>query len=306
VAPGEGIRGNITAIEERQETGQGVDRVATHLHASSGYFEAIGLDVVAGRTFDEARSGRLFEAMVSERFARALGYRPEEIIGRHLRLGTIWFEPTPREIVGVVRDFRMRGPEETFSNLVYLPIVDLRANWLYLVVKSRATAEMILPGVRKAIARIDPELPLYNVMTFDDMRRTYFADRRFTMSMMMTFGVLAFCLAIIGLYSVVAYLVQLRTREIGIRMALGASPARVRAEVMSSGVRYAVAGIVLGVALAVGLFRLASSYVHGLGQIDPASVVVLSAAVAAVAAAATWLPALRATQVDPIAALRAE
>ena len=142
--------------------------------------------------------------------------------------------------------------------------------------------------------------------TVDEIRETYLADRRFTMSMMLAFGALAFGLSIVGLYSVISYLVQLRTRELGIRIALGASAARVRGEVLASGTLHAAAGIVVGIAGAVALFRLATAYVHGLGEIDPATVAMLAAVIIVIAVAASWIPAHRATRINPVDALRAE
>jgi ABC-type antimicrobial peptide transport system permease subunit len=139
-----------------------------------------------------------------------------------------------------------------------------------------------------------------------DVRASRLADRRFAMTATVTFSTLALGLSVLGLYGVLAHLVQQRTKEIGIRMALGASAVRLRCSVLSSGARHAVAGVVGGIVCGLGLWKLVAAQVPGLGHIDAEIVAVISGILLVVALAATWIPARRATRVNPVDALRAE
>jgi len=141
---------------------------------------------------------------------------------------------------------------------------------------------------------------------FDDIRRAYLADRRFAMTMMSAFGALAFVLTAVGLYGVIAYLVQLRTREIGIRMALGASASAVRWQILRTGLLLSLSGIAIGcLAASVGGGILRAS-IPGLAGVDPVEMAILAVGLVAVSVRATWLPAARATRVDPLITLRGE
>lgn len=286
------------------------ERTAPFLCATPGYFAALGIDVVAGRTFDRTdRPGARRVAIVSQLFARAVGLQPAQIVGRRLNLA--WpSDPKPMwgEIVGVVRDVRLRGPESPFEPAVYLPFAQepIRSGVTHVVVKAAADPRALVPAIRQAAARVDPNLPLYNLRRFDDIRAAYLAERRFAMTMMLVFGGLAFGLAAVGLYGVITYLVQLRTREIGIRLAIGASPSRVRRQVLLSGLLHAGGGIAIGAACAIALSRLVAASVPGVGRVDPATLALLAGAIVLVAVVAAWVPARRATLVDPALTLRAE
>jgi ABC-type antimicrobial peptide transport system permease subunit len=153
---------------------------------------------------------------------------------------------------------------------------------------------------------VDPNVPLYDIRTFDQIREAHVRDRRFVMTMLSWFGGLAFVLAVLGLYAVVSYLVHLRTREIGIRMAMGATTEAVRTSVIANGVTHCLAGVVLGVAFALGLSQLLSSRLRDFGELDLMTLSVVSAAFLACAALAAWVPARRATLIDPVQALRFE
>jgi ABC-type antimicrobial peptide transport system permease subunit len=271
---------------------------------TAGYFHAIGLDVVAGRPFNAAdHQGAPRVAIVSERVARVLGLEPRELIGRTVQGG----RRSSATIVGVSRDVLMHGPQRTVNMLLYEPIAQSPAyGTTFLVVKTTTPPAGLASAVRTALLKIDSDLPVYNVRTFDEIRAGFVAERRFAMTVMSAFGLLATLLAGIGLYGVLSYLVQLRTREIGIRMALGASPRIVRAQVVRSGLLLGAAGLALGAAAAYGATHLLASRVPG---IEPAGAVLIAAAAVSMlllTAAVTWIPARRATRVDPVVALRAE
>jgi putative ABC transport system permease protein len=190
---------------------------------------------------------------------------------------------------------------------IYVPFAQAPINATgYVVAKAGPRPEQLIPAIRMIVSRIDPALPLYNIRTFDEVRARYLTGRRFAMTTMVAFGGLALGLAGVGLYGVISYLVRVRTREIGIRMALGASPAVVGRQVITSGALHAIGGIAIGVTSALGSWKLVSAYVPGLGQVDGVNLAALSAAVFAVSISAVWLPARRAARVDPVVALRCE
>jgi ABC-type antimicrobial peptide transport system permease subunit len=175
-----------------------------------------------------------------------------------------------------------------------------------LVVRAKDDPVALLPSVRAVISRLDATVPLYNIQTFDEITATLLADRRFAMIMLTIFAGLGFVLAIVGLYGVLSYLVQMRTREIGIRLAIGASHSRIRRQVLGNGLAHAALGILLGGGVAAASFRVVASRVPGLGAPDPAIISGVAMVIAAVAVLATWIPAARATRIDPALTLRAE
>jgi predicted permease len=276
--------------------------------ATAGYFEALGIDLLAGRTFTTGdRPGGPPVAVVSEGFARAFEFAPSEIIGRHTNAAGMMERRESREIVGVVRDVRFHGPERDFSTSVYVPCSERPPFGSgKVVVKADADPRTLVPAVRRAAAALDPQLPLYDVRTFDEIRAEYLADRRLAMTTTSAFGGLAFSLAMVGLYGVLSYLVQLRTREIGIRLAFGASPSRVQRDVLAAGLSQAAVGAAIGVASTLALSRLAWSGIAGLEEMDYTSLLALVVTVGGVAAIASWIPARRATRVDPVQSLRFE
>jgi putative ABC transport system permease protein len=303
---GEALR--IGIAERPEDIGQG-NRYASRLCASPGYFATVGIDLLAGRRFEAFdRPGSSKVAIVSAGYARALGLGPTEILGRHATVGGMMEAASWAEVVGVVRDVRAFGPESPFAAGIYQPFADAPplSNSLHVVVRSKTDRQRLVPAIRAAAARLDGNLPLYNIRTFDEIRGVFLAERRFAMVLMLIFGGLAFGLAVLGLYGVINYLVQLRTREIGVRIAIGATPAVVRGEVLASGVLHVGVGIAIGFLATFASWRLVSAYVPRLGRLDPINLVVLAMAIIVVSVAATWVPAWRATRVDPVRALRCE
>jgi putative ABC transport system permease protein len=284
---------------------QGAESFVMGISVTPGYFRAIGLDVVAGRPFnqgDHQHAPRV--AIVSERVARVLGLDPHDLLGRPVQGG----RQTQAIIVGIVRDVLMGGPgQSTPMMLLYEPMAQSPGyGTTFIAVKSSTPPAGQAAAVRTTMAGIDPDVPLYNVRTFDEVRAAFIADRRFAMTMMGGFGLLATLLAGIGLYGVLTYLVQLRTREIGIRMALGASPFAVRWQVVRSGLAHGVAGLTLGAAAAYAASQFLVSRIPG---IEPAGATLVAGAAASLlvlCAVVTWLPARRATSINPVLALRAE
>lgn len=309
--PGEpdgGVVGTLIGVVGRPWQPSGDQRWADELTATPGYFEAIGIDVIAGRTFDASdRMGARPVVVVSEGYARALGVEAAELLGEQVDTSSVG-RARYAEIIGVVRDVRLQGPEGDFRAALYRSFLQ-RPSWWNLrhaVVKGHSDPGALAAAARAAIAAVDPGLPLDNVRTFDEVIAQHLEDRRLAMATMLAFGGLALLLASAGLYAVLAYLVRLRRREIGVRLALGAAPARVRREVLASGVRHALAGCMVGLAGCAAILRLASAGVAGVGPFDLGNAVLVSCSIGVVAVLATWMPAARATRVDPVSVLRVE
>jgi predicted permease len=286
--------------------GGSVTNSALHLLATPGYFSALGIDVLAGRAFDDTdRADSTLTTIVSESFVRAFGRTVRDILGRRVNV-SLTMTPRWAEVIGVVSNVRMQGPETDVQPAVYVPFAQSPIGATGFVVVKARLAPAPAPSIRSVVGRIDPNLPLYNVRTFGEIRSQYLAPRRFAMTTMVSFGSVAFGLAALGLYGVISYLVRLRTREIGIRIAIGAPPALVRRQVIGSGALHAVAGIAIGLVASLGLWRIVSAHVHGVGRLDWAGSGVLCALVFLVSISAAWLPARRAAATDPLVALRSE
>ena len=282
---------------------------AVVLSASPGYFAAAGLDVVAGRPFG-AGDDHLGQpaALVSEGFADALGVSPSRLIGATLAGRAAPGEGRPETIVGVVRDVRLHGPDYPAAVAIYLPF-DVKLPVFgpaHIVVRGTGDPVSLAPLLRAAVTALDPDVPLHDIQTFDAIRARLLADRRLAMGTMLVFAGLALALSVVGIYAVTSYLVQHRTREIGIRLAIGASQGAICRDVLRRGAGPALAGILVGAGVSVMLGRIAVSRVPGLEDVGAGMLVALGGGLLAVAFVATLLPALRAMRIDPVKTLRAE
>jgi ABC-type antimicrobial peptide transport system permease subunit len=212
------------------------------------------------------------------------------------------------QIVGVVEDTKIEGLDETPEAFVYRPLVQPAGPFglssSVLVVRTAGDLKPLLASLRDEIRAVDPAVPVSNVNTFAWQVRALVMPQRMGATLFGVFALLALTLAAIGIYGVVSYVAQLRTREIGIRIALGADRARIRALVLRQGAIPIAAGIVLGLLLAMAGSRLAASFLRGVSARDPLTYVSVAALLGAIAFLATWLPARRAAELDPIRALR--
>ena len=299
---GIGGRINIEGLPEQK-----VESYALLVSASAGYFRTLGVDLLAGRTFTPADGPAAPPvAIVSERVAQAYGLEPSQLIGRRIQ-DAARDKPTFSEIVGVVRDVRHRGPEGQPGAQLYRPREQNPSfGTLYVAVKGSRPVRDIVADVRAAVTSVDASLPPYNVRTFDEIRASYVAERRFAMMLMLAFAILTTALAAIGLYGVMSYLVQLRTREIGIRISLGATSGSVLRDTMVRGLWYAITGVLAGGAAAAVLSRVVISKVPGLQALDVSTLGAAATTMLALAACTVWMPARRAARIDPVEALRRE
>jgi putative ABC transport system permease protein len=270
-----------------------------------GYFGAAGMRVQRGRDFtprDDARSTPV--AVVNEAFARAM-FPGEEPLGRRVRS---WRdENVLREIVGVVGDVRYFGVGDEIRPLFYVPY--RQDPWSSMTVTVRAAGGppgALAAPLRSVLQALDGDLAAGSLQTMEQIRATSIAQPRFNTVLLSLFAALALLLAAVGLYGVMSYSVALRTREIGLRMALGARAADVLRLVLRRTVVLLGAGIAAGIAGALGVTRLMAGLLYEVGPGDPAAFLGGTLLLAAVALLAGWLPARRATRVDPMTALRSE
>jgi predicted permease len=283
-----------------------------------GFFDAMGMRLLAGRDISERDGpGSPHVAVVSEAFVR------EYFAGRNPIGGTFRFINTPQpstelyEIIGVVSDMKYQSAREEVDPTFYIPLLQFtpldagesRVAQLYpraLVVRAAGNAAAVAEEVRAALRKAEPDMPVGSVVTMRErIDRSLTQDHTLT-SLSVAFGILALVLACVGLYGLMAHAVARRTREFGIRMALGAPSRSVLAMVLGEGMRLVAIGLVIGIPVVWGSVRLAASQFYGIGTYDPLSIATAAAVLALVAALAGYLPARRATAVDPLVALRHE
>ena len=266
------------------------------------YFRAIGIPLRAGRLFEE-RDGEHFVALVSAHTAARV-WPGVDVLGRRFYLGD--GHGPLFEIVGVVGDIRGVSLNRAPSDTIYLPYWQRSDSQISLVVRMAAARTGVGPEIRAALRRLDPEMPVPALRTMDELVSDSLAQRRFQMVLVLLFAAAALLLASLGIYGVVSYSVGQRTGEMGIRLALGAAPGRIRALVLRQAMMPAAAGLAAGVAVSLPLGRLLGAMLFGVSGSDPLTVGAVAAVLTAVAAAASYIPARRATRIDPAVALRVE
>jgi predicted permease len=280
-----------------------------------GYFEAVGTALVRGRYFDErdtAESTR--SVVVDESLARRL-WRDEDPIGRRvfppssakefeaIGASTPWLT-----VVGVVRDAQLRGPlvsDYGTNGTVYLPYAATAPRDFGYVIRTAGDPTALIGEIRQALAQIDRELPLFDIRTMSERSELALLSRTSTMQLATLFAAVAVFLSAIGLYGVLAYLVTQRSREIGVRLAVGSAPREILALVLREGLGLAVAGVVLGVVGAVTLGRLMTSQLYGIAPANPWVLLLMTITLTVVAALASIVPARRAARVDVMKILSA-
>jgi putative ABC transport system permease protein len=271
---------------------------------SAGYFEVLDLPMIAGRAFaDNDRSGTTPVCIINDAFARR-HFPGRNPVGERLRVG---LEQVEREIVGVAQQVKGRPDEADEFIQLYLPLRQSPWPDLYLIVQSTGEdASALISPVRAAIGRVDPRQALNNVTTLEGVAGRATERYRFRAVLVGAFGSLALLLSMVGVFGVLAYSVQQRTRELGVRIALGATPGSVVRLVLSGAGRVVALGTVAGLLAAVGLGQAISSFLFGVEPLDSATFMVVAGVLAITAAIAMTVPAIRATRVDPVGAFRVE
>ena len=277
--------------------------------AEANYFRTMGIPIVKGRDFNEHDEHKSTPVIiVTESFARQF-FPGEDPIGKRIHPGiSTWDDEKSvmREIVGVVADIRNRALNTEPKPAYYMPQGQVPFNQLVVVVKSTSDPRSLINSVTREVRSMDQELPVFSVKTMDDYIAGSVAAPRFNTTLLSIFAGVALVLTVIGLYGVMSYSVAQRTNEIGIRMALGAQTRDVLRLIVKQGLTLILIGLVLGLCGALALTRLLSTLLFGVTARDPATFVAIAALLSLVAMLACYLPAWRATKVDPLEALRYE
>jgi predicted permease len=275
-------------------------------HISPGFFTTLKIPMLAGRDFTERDTGTPNVAIVNQKFARHY-FGDSPAVGRHIGLGGDPGTKTDIEIIGVVGDTRYQTMKQEPPRQVFFPYLQNQwAGQMTAYVRTDVAPPQMFPALRGVVRRLGPNLPVYLMKTEEQQRDDSLAVELLAASLSGAFGVLATVLAGIGLYGVMAFVVSRRTREIGIRMALGALTKDVVWLVMREVALLAGAGLVAGMAAALAITRLLGSQLFGIHPNDPATIATATVGIAAIAGISGYVPARRATRVDPVTAIRWE
>jgi predicted permease len=306
------VEGHVAAPQE--------DMQAFMNSIGPGYFAALGVPVVAGRDFTLADTEQVKHAeggadgpemvprvvIVNEKFGRRF-FGDANPLGRHVGFGTDPGTPTDMEIVGVVKDIKYMNLRDEVPIQMFVPY--LASSWvgdMTVYVRAALPAEQVVAAARERVRGLDPQLPLYNVRSLEHRVSDSLLVERLVASLSAAFGALATLLAAVGLYGVLAYNVARRRREIGVRMALGARAADVIGLVLREALVLLAAGMAVGLPAALGLSFLVKTQLFGVHFADPLTIALAAAGLGLAAGLAGYLPARRASRVDPASALRYE
>jgi predicted permease len=277
---------------------------------SPGYVSVIGSHLIAGRDLTWADLyGRAPVALVSENLAREFWRSPEAAIGKHVRPGpkTEW-----RQVIGVVADLRDDGIDRPVPAIVYWPLLlkfgrsdTANRNVAYVIRTPRAGSSALTREIRRAVHAVNASLPLADVKTLQSVYDQSLARTSFTLMLLAIAGSMAFILGVVGIYGTISFSVAQRRREVGIRLALGSPTRDITTMFVRQGLAEAGRGLVCGLAACLVLARLMESVLFGVSPFDPATYLAASTALGTAVALASYLPAQRATRVNPVETLRA-
>lgn len=290
----------IQGFEQRE---QNIRPSMQHYQVSPAYFETMGIRLVRGRTFNDAdRAGGEPSAIISETAARTI-WKDIDPIGARVRLRSDgpWIT-----VVGVASDVLNRRLIDPPQPILYQTLEQSSDLSMALLIRTRGATPDLPESLAREIRAIDPDLPVYAVRTMVEVIDRALAQRQFVMRLLVAFGAMAAGLAVLGIYGVMAYAVSERTREIGIRMAIGARQADMSFMVIRRGLAVTLAGIVAGVAASLALSELVRSQLFGVTPTDPLTIAAVFGLMTIVSAAAAYRPARRAASVDPVIALRTQ
>lgn len=283
---------------------------------SPGYFDVFRIPILRGRNFtDRDNRAAAGVAIINQAMARIF-WPNRDPIGDRIIIAKGYgagFDEPPRQIVGIAADIHDAGLNRYATPMIHVPVAQVadgltallsRVDSMAWMVRTRAAPRSLTSAIETELRRASGGLPVANILTMDEIIAQSTARADFNMLLMNIFGGAALLLAAIGIYGLMAYSVAQRAQEIGIRMALGADPERVRRMIVSEGMRLAIAGVLIGAAGAFGLARLITSFLFGVQPWDPVVFTAVPVVLSAVAYAAVWIPARRAARIDPLDALR--
>jgi len=313
--PGVGAAGGITElplsgsenlerleVEGRPQPEPGHELYVDHRVATPGYFAALGIPLRAGRAFGKEDGPQAAPvAILSEALARSQ-FPGEDPLGRRVRVD----EGEWLTVVGIVGDVRHSGLQADMRGHVYRALAQRPRGDVSIAVRSLGDPHALVPAVRAAVAAVDPEQPLASIQTVDELIDHSLAGRRFQLRLLVVFAVLALTLAAVGIYGLTAYAAAQRTRELGLRLAVGATPAGILRLVLRASMRTALLGTGVGLVGGLCVARALRGFLFGVGPADPATFAAVLAFLAFVGLLASALPAWRAARLDPMSVLREE
>jgi putative ABC transport system permease protein len=277
-----------------------------HNVVTPNYFETMGIPVISGRAFSDTDTGRgSLVVIISDALARR-HFDGRDPIGQHMKFSRPEVDRTWYTIVGVVKDVKQEGLGLEPRPEVYEPFSQMANNYMNFMVRTSGDPHSMIPAVLAQIKAVDKDLPPYNIYTMNEVLGGSVRKQRFMTMLLAVFGSVALLLAAIGVYGLTSYSTAQRTGEMGIRMALGASQMDVVALVIRDGLKLVAVGLVVGLAGAFALTRLMAGLLYGVSSSDPLTFILISGLLAGVAALACYIPARRATRVDPMIAVRYE
>jgi predicted permease len=318
--PADGIHNNQTFVVEDYTPPKGADmNLATVSQVTGNYFEAAGVPLLRGRLFtSDDGAGKLLVLIVNHKLAQH--YWPgQDPIGKRLRLGTPGMQTNWMTVVGEVADVRLASPDKPAPEQYYMPVDQLRedagalasptdvdGSFGYIVLRSTLPPEQMENSLRQTVHSIDPLLALTQIETLEKGVSNSEAPRRFNTVLIGSFALAAVLLAVLGIYSIIAFSVASRSQEMAIRMALGSQHRSIIQLVLRSGTKLAAIGCAIGIGGAAAVSGLMRSLLFGVSPLDPVVLIVATAAILLLAVAASVLPAARAASVDPVLLLRGE
>ncbi len=293
-------------LEGRPEPLPGQRPSADITRVTADYFNAMGVRVLKGRVFDDHdRADAPTVCLVDQTFVKT-HWPSEEPLGKRLKFGGLDSKNPWLEVVGVVGHVKNYGVDQDSRVEVYLPYLQNPSGGFTLIVRANGDPSGLSAGLREAVRSVDPELPVYSLRTLEGIVTDRSAQRRLAVVLISVFAGVALLLAAVGIYGVMSYAVAQRTQEIGIRMALGAGQQDILGMVLRYGTRMAAVGITLGLAASFGLARFMARLLFQTSTADPPTFSLVPILLMLVALVACYLPARRATRVDPLVALRTE
>jgi putative ABC transport system permease protein len=270
---------------------------------SPDYFRTMGIALIAGRTFNDHDLGEAPPVVIVNQTVARRFWPNQNALGKHVTIGV---QPIPAEVVGVAADVRNTGLALPADGEVYAPYLNLASPLLYLSVRTSLDPHSLASALRAQVASADPDQPLTDIQTMEERLETASAPPRFTMLLIGIFAATAFTLAVVGIYGVIAYSVAQRTQELGIRIAMGAGRSDILRLVIGNGLILTAVGIAIGLFGAIGLTRVMPAMLYETSATDPLTFVISASLFIVVAILASYVPARRATRIDPTEALRAE
>jgi putative ABC transport system permease protein len=300
--------GNQTSylIEGEPEPGPGKRPSTENNAASAAYFKTMRIPLLRGRTFtDQEKTDDPGTILVDTKFAET-HFPGQDPLGKRVNFGHPGGEPAYATIVGLVGHVQNYGLGQDTRVQIYYPYHRTPPSSVNFVLRTQQDPASLATAIRATMRQLEPTLPVFGLRTMDELFEQSVTNERVMLRLLVVFAGIALLLAAIGLYGVLSYIVAQRTREVGVRMALGATAASVRQLMLGQGLRLAFIGLGAGLLAAAGLGKLMSSVLYGVSPFDVLSLAIVSVVLLAIGLVASWLPAHRATRINPVEALRAE